>query len=258
MNATADDETPADRQGIQVISRAAALLRALELHPDGLSLGELAREVGLARSTVQRIVDALHREGFVIAASAASGVRLGPALLALAAATRFHIGEAARQTLETLAKECAETVDLSLADQDKVVFIDQIAGKHRLTAVSAVGVSFPLHSSANGKAVLAAMDDTDITRLRKRITLTAVTPNTITSWDRLEREIDAVRKAGMAFDHEENSLGISAMSVAIRSPAGEIAAISIPAPTHRFEATRAKLEKLLRRHCADLQRKLNP
>lgn len=258
MSATPDDETPADRQGIQVISRAAALLRALELHPDGLSLGELAREVGLARSTVQRIVDALHREGFVIAASAASGVRLGPALLALASATRFHIGEAARQTLETLAKESAETVDLSLADQDKVVFIDQIAGKHRLTAVSAVGVSFPLHSSANGKAVLAAMDDADIAKLRRRITLTAVTSNTITSWDRLEREIDAVRKAGMAFDHEENSLGISAMSVAIRSPAGEIAAISIPAPTHRFEATRAKLEKLLRRHCADLQRKLNP
>lgn len=258
MSATPDSDKSADRQGIQVISRAAALLRALELRPEGLSLGELARAVGLARSTVQRIVDALHREGFVIAASATSGVRLGPALLSLAAATRFHIGESARQTLETLAKECAETVDLSLADQDKVVFIDQIAGTHRLTAVSAVGVSFPLHSSANGKAVMAAMDDADIAKLRKRITLTPVTPNTITSWDRLEREIEAVRKAGMAFDHEENSLGISAMSVAIRSPAGEIAAISIPAPTHRFEATRARLEKLLRRHCADLQRKLNP
>ena len=146
-----------ERQGVQVIARAAALLRALEKHPDGLSLGELARALALPRSTVQRIVDALDREGLVIAASAASGVRLGPALLALAAATRFHIAEVARQTLEALAKECGETVDLSLADQDKVVFIDQVAGTHRLTAVSALGVSFPLHSSANGKAVLAAM-----------------------------------------------------------------------------------------------------
>ncbi len=258
MSSTPDTDMPADRQGIQVISRAAALLRALESHPDGLSLGELARQVGLARSTVQRIVDALHREGLVIAASASSGVRLGPALLALAASTRFHIGEVARQTLETLARECEETVDLSLLDQDKVVFIDQVAGRQRLTAMSAVGISFPLHSSANGKAILAAMDEADVAALRKRLRLTAVTPNTLSTWDALEREIADVRKSGVATDLEENSLGICAISMAIRSPAGEIAAISIPVPTHRFTANREGLEKLLRQHCAALQRKLNP
>ena len=258
MSTTPDQVTPTDRQGIQVISRAAALLRALELHPDGLSLGELARKVKLARSTVQRIVDALHREGFVIAASTTSGVRLGPGLLALAASTRFHIGEVARQTLEALAKDCAETVDLSLFDHDKVVFIDQIAGKQRLTAMSAVGGSFPLHSSANGKAVLASMSDSEIANLRKRVPLIPVTPNTITTWSQLEKEIEKIRQQGVAFDHEENSIGISAISMALRSPAGEIAAISIPAPTHRFETNQARLETLLRHHCTDLQRKLSP
>ena len=258
MNSIPTDEEPAERQGIQVIARAAALLRALESHPDGLSLGELARHIGLARSTVQRIVDALHKEGLVMAASTQSGVRLGPALLSLASATRFHIGETARQTLKLLAQECDETVDLSLADQDKVIFIDQIAGKQRLSAMSAIGVSFPLHSSANGKAVLAAMKDAEITKLRKRLLLEAITPNTITTWDKLEREIDQVRKTGIAFDRQENSLGISAMSIAIRSPAGEIAAISIPAPSGRFDDKRDALEKLLRQHCTALQRKLDP
>lgn len=246
-----------DRQGIQVIARAAALLRALEHKPDGMSLGELAKAIALPRSTVQRIVDALDNEGLVIAASASSGVRLGPALLSLAAATRFHIAEAARDTLQALAADCGETVDLSIADQDKVVFIDQVAGRHRLSAVSAIGVSFPLHSSANGKAVLGAMGDDEIARLRRRIRLQPVTAHTITSWDRLEREIAAVRKYGVAFDHEENSAGISAVSMAIRGPGGEVAAISIPAPTARFQAARAKLEKSLRRHCGDLQRKLS-
>lgn len=251
-----DDNGSPDRQGIQVIARAAALLRALERQPEGLSLGELAKAVSLPRSTVQRIVDALDNEGLVLAASAASGVRLGPALLALAAATRFHIAEAARDTLEALAKECGETVDLSLLDQDKVVFIDQVAGTHRLTAVSAVGVSFPLHSSANGKALLAAMADADIAKLRRRIRLSAVTPNTLTRWDALEREIAAVRERGAAYDREENSLGISAVSVAIRSPAGELAAISIPAPTQRFDATAAELTRALLRHTARLQQQL--
>jgi len=251
-----EDGTGSERQGIQVIARAASLLRALERRPDGLSLGDLAKAVSLPRSTVQRIVDALDNEGFVLAASASSGVRLGPALLALAAATRFHIAEAARETLEALAKECGETVDLSLVDQDKMVFIDQVAGTHRLTALSAVGVSFPLHSSANGKAVLAAMADEDIAKLRRRLRLAAITPKTITTWDRLEREIETVRKQGFAFDREENSVGISAVSVAIRSPSGELAAISIPAPTQRFDATEANLTKALQKHTGRLQQKL--
>lgn len=123
----ADTPATSERQGIQVIARAAALLRALQHRPEGMTLGELSKAVSLPRSTVQRLVDALDSEGFVLAASSTSGVRLGPSLLALAAATRFHIAEVARKTLESLAKETGETVDLSLMDQSKVVFIDQVA-----------------------------------------------------------------------------------------------------------------------------------
>jgi IclR family transcriptional regulator, acetate operon repressor len=245
-----------ERQGIQVIARAAAVLRALEKRSEGLSLGELAKAVDLPRSTVQRIVDALDNEGLVLAASSTSGVRLGPALLGLAAATRFHIAEASRETLEALARDCGETVDLSLVDQNKVVFIDQVAGTHRLTALSAIGLSFPLHSSANGKAVLAAMPDDEIAKLRKRLRLTAMTPNTITTWDRLDREIDAVRQSGVAYDREENSLGISAVSVAIKSPAGEVAAISIPVPTQRFADSEDELTRAIVKHVSRLQKKL--
>jgi IclR family transcriptional regulator, acetate operon repressor len=256
MHNNEDAASGAERQGIQVIARAAAVLRALERRPEGLSLGDLAKAVALPRSTVQRLVDALDNEGFVLAASSASGVRLGPALLSLAAATRFHIAEAARDTLEALAKECGETVDLSLIDQDKVVFIDQVSGTHRLTALSAVGVSFPLHSSANGKAVLAAMPEEDIAKLRRRIRLTRATPNTLTSWDQLDRELGSIRERGFAFDREENSMGISAVAVAIRGPSGELAAISIPAPTQRFEETEATLTAALVKHAGRLQQRL--
>lgn len=258
MNNHEIEEAPSsERQGIQVIARAASLLRALERKPDGLSLGELSKAVSLPRSTVQRLVDALDNEGFVLAASATTGVRLGPALLALAAATRFHVAEIARDTLEAVAKECGETVDLSLLDQDKVVFIDQVAGTHRLSALSAVGVSFPLHSSANGKALVAQMDGDEIAKLRRRLKLTAVTPHTLTSWEQFEQELDVVRKTGYAIDHEENSLGISAVSVAIRSPSGELAAISIPAPTQRFDAAKGELIETLLAHAGRLQKKLN-
>jgi DNA-binding IclR family transcriptional regulator len=140
------------------------------------------------------------------------------------------------------------------AYQDKVVFIDQVAGTHRLTAVSAIGVSFPLHCSANGKALLAALGDEDIGKRKRRIRLSANTPNSITTWDRLDREIAAIRKQGVAYDREENSIGISAVATVIRSPTGEMAALSVPVPTQRFDSMERELTSALLKHAGRLQR----
>ena len=140
--------------------------------------------------------------------------------------------------------------------QQKVVFIDQVAGTHRLTAISAVGVSFPLHSSANGKAMLAAMADDEIAKMKRHLRLPAITPNTITSWDQLEQEMEKIRSKGVSFDREENSVGICAVSVAIRSPSGELAAISIPVPTQRFKETEVELSRALIVHCDRLQKRM--
>ena len=52
----------AEKNQVQVIARAASILRALEGEDGGLSLGEIARRVSLARSTVQRIVASLESE----------------------------------------------------------------------------------------------------------------------------------------------------------------------------------------------------
>lgn len=265
MATTAAQKTTADlsashasseRKSIQVISRAAAILRALEKNPDGMSLGEIAKLVGLPRSTVQRIVDALDGESLVIASSPTSRVRLGPALLSLAAATRFETVDLIRPTLEALAKETGETVDLAIADQDKVVFVDQVSGTHRLTAVSAIGVSFPLHCSANGKAVLAALDEAGLEKQRKRLRLARRTQNSITTWPRLEQELAQIRATGVAVDREENSPGICAVAAAVRSPTGELAAISIPVPAQRFAAKEKELADLLVAHCEALRQKL--
>lgn len=245
-----DDSPPAEAGperagGIQVIARAAAVLRALKEHPAGLSLGELAKLLGLPRSTIQRIVDALDDENLVIAASPTRGVRLGPALLALAAATRFEIAELARPVLQEISRDCGETVDLSLLDGDKLVFVDQVSGVHRLRAESAVGVSFALHSTAPGKAMLAAMDEHALGNLRPRLRLTRLTPRTITAWPVLADELSRVRESGVGVDDEENSVGICALAVALHLPGGELAAVSVPVPTQRFADQRDHLKTLL-------------
>lgn len=249
-------EESGSRTGVQVIARAALVLRALERSPDGASLADLANSVGLPRSTVQRIVDALDAEGLVVAASSNEGVRLGPALLSLAAAVRFDIVEIARPVVEALAKATGETVDLSIANRDRVVFVDQVPGIHRLAAVSAVGVSFPMHSCANGKAVLAAMNELELRRVRSRLKCVEKTPNTLANWHDLSAELERVRKEGIAYDREENSLGISAVAMAFRMPDGRLGALSIPVPTQRFGDALPGLLEALRRHHQRLLRAL--
>lgn len=128
-----------------------------------------------------------------------------------------------------------QTVDLSVIDQLKAIFIDQVTGSHRLRALSAVGVSFPLHACAPGKAMLAAAPPDMYARIKRRLRLTAATPQTITSWDALEQELGVIRKNGFALGHEETSLEISAVAVAIEAPTKELVAISMPVPTPRFE-----------------------
>src|SRR3972149_1459395 len=77
-----------DKSQVQVIARAATILRALEEENASLSLGQIAQRVNLARSTVQRIVSALETEKLVIAATPNGRVRLGPTILRLAASVR--------------------------------------------------------------------------------------------------------------------------------------------------------------------------
>jgi len=248
----------APRQGIRVIARAAEVLRALEGRDEGLSLGQIAKQLDLPRSTVQRIVDALDAENFVVAATPTARVKLGPALVRIASSIRFQIAETARPYLQRLSGETGETVDLSVLDQDKLVFLDQIPGSHRLSAVSAIGMSFPLHCSANGKALLAALNEAQLERVKRHIDLSTHTVNTITSWKKLAAELDTIRREGVAYDREEHSAGISAVAAVVRGPAGELAAISIPTPTQRFKGMEARLKNRLKACCVEVQQMLGP
>ena len=180
--------TKSDKLQIQVIARAASILRALEKAKAGLSLGELGKRLGLPRSTVQRIVAALHSEKLVVPASPTGGVRLGPTVLALASSMRIDFIAFARPYIERLSHELRETVDLSAIRNDHLVFLDQVVGPQRLRTVSAVGEKFPLHCTANGKAYLAQLESRAAQQLLGR-QLARLTPRTLTSWNSLSEDL---------------------------------------------------------------------
>ena len=235
-----------EKSQVQVIARAASILRALEDTPHGLSLGQIARKVDLARSTVQRIVAALEAEKLLIAASPTGRVRLGPALLRLAASVETDFVALARPYLRELSTELRETVDLSALRKTNMVFIDQVVGPQRLRTVSAVGELFPLHCSAPGKAVLATLPEADIERLIGR-DYERRTPFTLVTLPSLLADLAEIRASGVALDREEHTEGISAVAVALRDPLGNAVSISVPVPTPRFVGREGQIAEILRR-----------
>jgi len=238
------DTHPTDRRpGIQAIARAAAVLRALEGEPRGLALGELAAAVQLPKSTVHRLAAALADEGLVTLAG--GRIRLGAELARLGAATRRTLRDDLRPVLEELRAQVDETVDLAVLDGATARFVDQVPAAHRLRAVSAVGAGFPLHCTANGKALLAALpDDQALALLPAR--LERLTPATITSRAALLEELARIRRAGVAIDREEHTEGICAVGAVVADPAGPVAAISIPVPLTRFAGNEARYAAAVR------------
>ena len=108
--------------------------------------------------------------------------------------------------------------------------------------MSAVGERFPLHTTASGKACLALLNEAEICRL---VGDSLASVDGGQSLEGFLAEIAEVRRTGLADDDEEHSLGISAVGAALRDPAGDIYAISIPAPTARARSGRERNAELL-------------
>lgn len=241
----AQEENKPSQKGIQVIARAASILRALENEPDGLSLGQIAQRVNLSRSTVQRIVDALADEHLLIGASPASGVKLGPAILRMANNSSFDFVEFIRPYITELSRQTGETVDVSEMQRKRTVFVDQVVGTARLNVVSVIGEAFPLHCLASGKAMLSTLSEVELNKRLGKGTLEKHTKNTITSPDKLLSELKQIQNTHIAFDLEEHLTGISAVGTPLQEPGGTLYAISIPVPTVRFKDKKEMLVQAL-------------
>jgi IclR family transcriptional regulator, acetate operon repressor len=197
--------------GIQVLRRAAAVLDEIAAAPGQLRLVDLGAQLRLAKSTVRRLAVGLVEVGFA-SVDDQGRFALGDRLLGLGSADSATIATIFRPTLEELASATGETVDLSVLRGRQMLFIDQIESAHRLRAVSAVGVQFPMDTTANGKAALALLEGKD----------------------------------GIAFDRDEHTVGISAAGIAGRTAGGHIVAISVPAPTDRFVTNEKQIVAELR------------
>ena len=217
--------------GRQVISRAAAVLRALAEDNSGQSLGQIAKKTDLPRTTVHRIVAAL--EAQQLAATTPAGVRLGQALVRLAASA--HTDGRRRAPLRRGAGAAAARNRGPVRVPGPARGIGRPVRLGPGTARGRGGghrLSDPLHRA--WQALLARLDDAALeellgARLERR------TASTITARKDLLAQLAEVRTRGWALDLEEHAVGICGIGVHIETGQSEQYALSVALPAARYE-----------------------
>ena len=218
---------------------------------------ELARSLGVHRSTALRLLGTLERHALVERDSRTARYRLGRRLPQLASVVtgEFDLRYLARPICERLAATSGETATFELLIGDDIVPVEQATASNSVVTVNWLGRRYPVHCTASGKAFLAFGPGA----MRERLLaepLARITPKTVTDPGKLAVQLDQARRSGVARTHEELEMGLDAIAAPVFGPDGEmVAALDVSGPSHRVKE-RNDLDRLTLDAAAELSRKL--
>lgn len=221
---------------IEVLGKALDILDVFaRVTKPQLTLQDISVETQLNKNTVFRILYTLSEHGYITKENQA--YRLGQKLADLGN-TRLHRRDLLTEAgpyLDSLRDQFGETVNLGVMDGGSIRYVDVRESRERFRLAERIGGSDPLHSTALGKAQLAFLPADEIRRLMKEWGMARYTEHTITTISALKAELERVRSAGYAVDHEESMLGAFCVAAPILdSNQAPVAAISIAGPNTRF------------------------
>ena len=223
------------KTSIQVIDRMALLLNIIARYDDPVSLKILAAESQLHPSTAFRILSSLSEHQYV-ERDEAGYYRLGVKLFHLGSRVSQRVGlhQQAKPIMDKLRNELGETVNLTIRENDEVVYVERSISGQMMRVEQVIGSRAPLHVTAVGKLMLAAAGEEECRNYAERTKLPAYTENTIADIDSLITAIEAIKRDGFAYDNEEAEKGVGCIGVLIYNNAGDIAGgLSVSAPIER-------------------------
>ena len=218
--------------GSQSLERGLAILSTFRSAQPLLGVSDLAREVGLSRSTAHRYVATLAQLGYLQQDVETKKYRLGPRVLDLgfSAINSMELRHIGSPHLEELSAATGHTVNMAVLDGSDIVYIERCRGRgpREIDLNLHVGSRLPAYCTSMGKVLLAFLPTQELTALLDGVELTRRGPNTITAKRRLLKELDSVRERGLAVNNEELAYGLRSIAAPVWSQTGDVvAAINI-------------------------------
>ncbi|MES4909312.1 MULTISPECIES: IclR family transcriptional regulator [unclassified Streptomyces] len=240
-NYTPDIETAGPQTGgVQSVDRAISVLEILAQRGEA-GVSEVATEIDVHKSTAFRLLGALEARDLVEQSGERGKYRLSFGILRLAGAVtaRIDITQQGRPVCERLAEEIGETVNIAVLQEHYAVNLYQVRGPGAVTAHNWVGQLTPLHATSSGKILLAHLPAEERAALLTEAGMKKLTPRTMASRTKLEKNLAEARERGYSWTLEELEIGLHAMAAPIRDREGQVmASISVSGPSYRFTEER--------------------
>jgi IclR family transcriptional regulator, KDG regulon repressor len=224
------------RERLSSVATAIRLLKAFSEDEVDIGISDLARRLGIAKSTAHRLAVTLMSEGLLEQERDSGKYRLGVALFRLGALVRrrMDVSNEARPYLYDLREKVNESVHLAILDGTEIMYVYNLESTHAIRMRSDIGVRKPAYCTAEGQAILA-FAPAEVVDQVVEAGLEPRTPKTITSPERFLKALAAVRQRGCAIEDEESELGMVSVAAAIRDDAGAVVgAVGIAGPVSRL------------------------
>lgn len=222
---------------VKALRHGLEILRMVNDDRSVITVSEMARTLGVHRSSASRLAATLHAMGFLARAGEAGQYRLGPELIRLGRLAGRDIDPIARALgpLRRLVEETGETGHIGVLDGTEAVTIAVVDGWQTVRMHSHVNKRSPASCSSLGKSLLSGFSDAQVQELYRDVPLPAKTANSITTIPDLLGELSQIRANGYAIDNEELEPGLQCVAAPVRDADGTlIASLGLSGPAARL------------------------
>lgn len=250
MTATATPTT------VQSLARGLRLLRLFTRERPALTLGDCAGLLSLSPASTYRLLNTLEAQRFLERDPGSGTYRLAVGVLELLPALLDGLGvpRLAQPSIAGLARATGESANLAALEGGRVVYLVSATSDRVLRTDTPPGMRLEAHCTALGKSLLAQLPDEAARALLAPEPYRALTPRTLTSWDRLARDLRTTRRRGYALSQGELEEGLSSCAVGVPSSSNRLYAINVSSPASRMphKLVRERLVPLLKEAAGEI------
>lgn len=221
---------------IQSLDRGLFILQIVARSKQPVTLGELAEQLDVDRSSAFRLAHTLRRRGFLSCPPGRKDYVLGSSMWTLSRQYDWSnmLIKVADPELKSLATQINETAHLAIREGKNALFVDSAHATHVIAVAGQTGELVPLYCTAHGKALLADSDERELRSHFGAGPLQMYTRNTITAIKALAKECASIRERGYAIDESEYTPDVRCIAAPIRLGSEIVGSIGISAPVSRF------------------------
>ena len=217
-------------QNVQTLDRTLDIIELLAISAQGMGVTEIGQKLGLHKSTVHQLINALVHRGYIEKDQKSGLYKIGLKFIEISSLHlhQLELKTEAAPIMRHLAEMTGQVTHLAILDKTEVVYIEKVDVIQSLRLYSQIGKRLPVYCSALGKVLLSGQSKSRQKYILQGINFEPYTENTITDQETFLSELEKTEQRGWAVDNEEHESGIRCLAAPIKDFTSKvIAALSI-------------------------------